>query len=66
MHYALKKREARRPVTPSPKEDIMGLFDSLKNMFAHHEHHHGASIGQPLTLADAKGRILVVVATPEV
>lgn len=27
----------------------MGLFDSLKNMFAHHEHHHGASIGQPLT-----------------
>ena len=49
MHYALKKREARRPVTPSPKEDIMGLFDSLKNMFAHHEHHHGASIGQPLT-----------------
>ena len=32
----------------------MGLFDSLKNMFAHHEHHHGASIGQPLTLADAK------------
>lgn len=32
----------------------MGLFDSLKNMFAHHEHHHGASIGQSLTLADAK------------
>lgn len=32
----------------------MGLFDSLKNMFAHHEHHHGASIGQPLTLTDTK------------
>ena len=61
MHYALKKREARRPVTPSPKEDIMGLFDSLKNMFAHHEHHHGASIGQPLTLADAKVLLAFIV-----
>ena len=61
MHYALKKREARRPVTPSPKEDIMGLFDSLKNMFAHHEHHHGASIGQPLTLADAKAVLAFIV-----
>ena len=61
MHYALKKREARRPVTPSPKEDIMGLFDSLKNMFAHHEHHHGASIGQPLTLTDTKAVLAFIV-----
>ena len=47
--------------SPSPKEDIMGLFDSLKNMFAHHEHHHGASIGQPLTLADAKAVLAFIV-----
>ena len=39
----------------------MGLFDSLKNMFAHHEHHHGASIGQPLTLADAKAVLAFIV-----
>lgn len=39
----------------------MGLFDSLKNMFAHHEHHHGASIGQPLTLADAKAILAFIV-----
>ena len=39
----------------------MGLFDSLKNMFAHHEHHHGASIGQPLTLADAKVLLAFIV-----
>ena len=32
MHYALKKREARRPVTPSPKEDIMGLY-FVKSVF---------------------------------
>ena len=47
--------------SPSSKEDIMGLFDSLKNMFAHHEHHHGASIGQPLTLADAKAVLAFIV-----
>ena len=47
--------------SPSAKEDIMGLFDSLKNMFAHHEHHHGASIGQPLTLADAKAVLAFIV-----
>lgn len=46
---------------PSPKEDIIGLFDSLKNMFAHHEHHHGASIGQSLTLADAKAILAFIV-----
>lgn len=39
----------------------MGLFDSLKNMFAHHEHHHGASIGQSLTLADAKAILAFIV-----
>lgn len=39
----------------------MGLFDSLKNMFARHEHHHGASIGQPLTLADAKAVLALIV-----
>ena len=39
----------------------MGLFDSLKNMFAHHEHHHGASIGQSLTLADAKAVLAFIV-----
>lgn len=39
----------------------MGLFDSLKNMFAHHEHHHGASIGQPLTLTDAKAVLAFIV-----
>ena len=39
----------------------MGLFDSLKNMFAHHEHHHGASIGQPLTLADANAVLAFIV-----
>ncbi|AUD74672.1 Hypothetical protein NRBB11_0934 [Bifidobacterium breve] len=38
----------------------MGLFDSLKNMFAHHEHHHGGGIGQPLTLADAKAVLCFV------
>lgn len=36
------------------RRTLWGLFDSLKNMFAHHEHHHGASIGQSLTLADAE------------
>ena len=39
----------------------MGLFDSLKNMFAHHEHHHGASIGQPLTLTDTKAVLAFIV-----
>lgn len=39
----------------------MGLFDSLKNMFAHHEHHHGASIGQPLTLTDTKALLAFIV-----
>lgn len=39
----------------------MGLFDSLKNMFAHHEHHHGASIGQPLTLTDTKAALAFIV-----
>lgn len=39
----------------------MGLFDSLKNMFAHHEHHHGGGIGQPLTLADAKAILAFIV-----
>ena len=39
----------------------MGLFDSLKNMFAHHEHHHGGGIGQPLTLADAKAVLAFIV-----
>lgn len=39
----------------------MGLFDSLKNMFAHHEHHHGASIGQSFTLADAKAILAFIV-----
>lgn len=39
----------------------MGLFDSLKNMFVHHEHHHGASIGQSLTLADAKAILAFIV-----
>ena len=39
----------------------MGLFDSLKNMFARHEHHHGASIGQSLTLADAKAILAFIV-----
>lgn len=39
----------------------MGLFDSLKNMFAHHEHHHGASIGQSLTLTDAKAILAFIV-----
>lgn len=38
----------------------MGLFDSLKNMFAHHEH-HGTRIGQPLTLADAKALLAFIV-----
>lgn len=32
----------------------MGLFDSLRNVFSHHEHHHGAALGDPLTLRDAK------------
>ena len=39
----------------------MGLFDSLKNMFAHHEHHHGGGIGQPLTLADTKAVLAFIV-----
>ena len=39
----------------------MGLFDSLKNMFAHHEHHHGTSIGQPLTLTDTKAVLAFIV-----
>ena len=39
----------------------MGLFDSLKNMFAHHEHHHGASIGQPLTLTGTKAVLAFIV-----
>lgn len=39
----------------------MGLFDSLKNMFAHHEHHHGASIGQLLTLTDTKAVLAFIV-----
>lgn len=39
----------------------MGLFDSLKNMFARHEHHHGASIGQPITLTDAKAVLAFIV-----
>lgn len=39
----------------------MGLFDPLKNMFAHHEHHHGASIGQPLTLTDTKAVLAFIV-----
>ena len=39
----------------------MGLFDSLKNMFAYHEHHHGGGIGQPLTLADAKAVLAFIV-----
>lgn len=39
----------------------MGLFDSLKNMFAHHEHHHGASIGQPLTPTDTKAVLAFIV-----
>lgn len=39
----------------------MGLFDSLKNMFAHHEHHRGGGIGQPLTLADAKAVLAFIV-----
>ena len=39
----------------------MGLFDSLKNMFAHHEHHHGASIGQPHTLTDTKAVLAFIV-----
>lgn len=39
----------------------MGLFDSLKNMFAHHEHHHGGGIGQPLALADAKAVLAFIV-----
>lgn len=39
----------------------MGLFDSLKNMFAHHEHHHGVSIGQPLTLTDTKAVLAFIV-----
>lgn len=47
--------------SPSSKGDIMGLFDSLKNMFAHHEHHHGGGIGQPLTLADAKAVLAFIV-----
>lgn len=47
--------------SPSSKEDITGLFDSLKNMFAHHEHHHGASIGQPLTLTDTKAVLAFIV-----
>lgn len=38
----------------------MGLFDSLKNVFAHHEH-HGTRIGQPLTLADAKAVLAFIV-----
>ena len=38
----------------------MGLFDSLKNVFAHHEH-HGTRIGQPLTLADAKALLAFIV-----
>ncbi len=41
------KRQIRKLLCPSPKwRTLSGLFDSPGwNMFAHHEHNHGASIG---------------------